>query len=293
MGYQTKIEWCDSTWNPVTGCLNSCPYCYAKKIANRFGGYDVLKLHGQAARVYGNLDFPDKPVVLDIWDDVQFKKWTKKELDGRPCEDAKLIRAPYPFGFIPTLHRELLDMPQKWKKPRTIFVCSMADLFGDWVPDVWIDDVFAACEKAPQHRYLFLTKNPARYSKLALDGRLPTNDNIWYGITPTKDNGQDVFYGGAWHTFASLEPILSDWNSGIEHLCDTYASWVIVGAETGNRAGKVIPKQEWIREITATCLRKSICLYMKDSLLPVVGEENMFRQLPWDESSWDVRREID
>ena len=33
---RTKIEWTDFTWNPITGCLNSCPYCYARKIAKRF-----------------------------------------------------------------------------------------------------------------------------------------------------------------------------------------------------------------------------------------------------------------
>jgi len=33
----SKIEWCDRTWNPVTGCLHNCPYCYAAKIAHRFG----------------------------------------------------------------------------------------------------------------------------------------------------------------------------------------------------------------------------------------------------------------
>lgn len=35
---RTKIEWTDYTWNPVTGCLNNCPYCYARKIATRFKG---------------------------------------------------------------------------------------------------------------------------------------------------------------------------------------------------------------------------------------------------------------
>ena len=38
---KTRIEWCDSTWNPVTGCLHGCPYCYAEKIAKRFGGYQL------------------------------------------------------------------------------------------------------------------------------------------------------------------------------------------------------------------------------------------------------------
>lgn len=36
---KTKIEWCDSTWNPVTGCYHKCPYCYARGIANRFSGH--------------------------------------------------------------------------------------------------------------------------------------------------------------------------------------------------------------------------------------------------------------
>ena len=37
---KTKIEWCDRTWNPVTGCLHECEYCYARRIAKRFGTLD-------------------------------------------------------------------------------------------------------------------------------------------------------------------------------------------------------------------------------------------------------------
>lgn len=33
---KSKIEWCDSTWNPITGCRHKCAYCYARRIANRF-----------------------------------------------------------------------------------------------------------------------------------------------------------------------------------------------------------------------------------------------------------------
>lgn len=35
---KTKIEWADATWNPVTGCFHKCEYCYARRIARRFGG---------------------------------------------------------------------------------------------------------------------------------------------------------------------------------------------------------------------------------------------------------------
>jgi len=35
---RTKIDWCDYTWNPVVGCLHGCPYCYARRMAERFKG---------------------------------------------------------------------------------------------------------------------------------------------------------------------------------------------------------------------------------------------------------------
>lgn len=43
---KTKIEWADSTWNPVTGCLHGCEYCYARRIANRFAGCDKWSTYG-------------------------------------------------------------------------------------------------------------------------------------------------------------------------------------------------------------------------------------------------------
>ena len=41
MGKKTKIDWCDSSWNPVTGCLHGCEYCYARSIAKRFGSHQM------------------------------------------------------------------------------------------------------------------------------------------------------------------------------------------------------------------------------------------------------------
>ena len=51
-----------------------------------------------------------------------------------------------------------LDQPERKVEPQNIFVCSAPDLFGDLVPDEWIETVFAACEKSPQHRYIFWQK---------------------------------------------------------------------------------------------------------------------------------------
>lgn len=245
----TKIEWAESTWNPVTGCYHGCPYCYARTIVRRFGAPDVKKVI--------RVEMPEH------YTGVNGKK------------------IAYPTGFTPTLHRYKLDEVQKWKKPRTIFVCSMADLFGEWVPDSWIKEVFAACEKAPQHRYLFLTKNPSRYVALAEAGKLPERDNMWYGTTATTPN-EMFFFDEDWNTFVSIEPIQEDFG---EVMRDVFAKWVIIGAETGNRKKKVIPEANWIKGIIKTCAEKNIALMMKESLLPIVGEENMVRELPWDEKN--------
>lgn len=265
---KTKIEWCDSTWNPITGCFHGCEYCYARGIAERFKPFDLPHLTEKG--IYERVNELDTPIIT-------------------ACRDGKDRVCAYPYGFEPTLHRYRLGEYEK-KKGRTIFVCSMADLFGSWVPDSWIDEVFTACEKAPQHRYLFLTKNPQRYIDLARAGKLPAKDNMWYGTTATTPDEQ-FFWGGAWHTFVSIEPILRDYTGEIGGMCDTFAQWVIVGAETGKRKGKVIPEKSWIEEITKTCIEKNICLFMKDSLIPIVGEENMFRELPWDRETWEIDRQ--
>lgn len=140
---KTKIEWSDSTWSPVTGCYHPCPYCYARSTANRFKGCDCA--------AGGETD--ENVVYL-------------KERLTVTSKDGVVRNAAYPFGFTPTFHEYRLNDPLTKGFGKTIFVCSMADLFGDWVPDEWIKKVFDACKAASGHRYLFLTKNPARYIRL-------------------------------------------------------------------------------------------------------------------------------
>lgn len=243
----TKIEWCDSSWNPVTGCFNNCGYCYARKIAVRFG----TPQEGE-----------------NIFDESQ------------PVRDNTEKILPYPHGFCPTLHRYRLDIPQHWKKPRTIFVCSMADLFGDWIPDEWIEEVFSACRKAPRHRYFFLTKYPQRYCKFANYGLLPQSENMWFGTTITSVR-DPVFYGKGWNTFMSIEPLLTDFKELKTAFCSMSVRWIIIGAETGTRKGRIIPKKEWVDNILNNADIVKIPVFMKDSLIPIVGEKNMRREFPW------------
>ena len=269
MGRKTKIDWCDATWNPVTGCLHGCEYCYARGIANRFGTHIGSK---------DNLHVLDTPIrCSDTWCFMQMAGISA----GR--------KQPYPYDFDPTFHRYKLEEPQHWKKPRTIFVCSMADLFGDWVPDEWIKAVFDACVAAPQHRYLFLTKNPTRYMDLIKNHRtpfeelyLPYGDNFWFGSTATTKKAPFWYSNFPLRkTFISIEPIMEPFTN-LGHGTDCFADWVIVGAETGNRKGKVIPKKSWIISIAEACERTRTPLFMKESLREIMGED--FRQeLPWED----------
>ena len=262
MGYNTKIDWADTTWNPVTGCLHGCEYCYAQKIANRFcgSGSQENRNHDLARRLYR--------VARDD-DGVQ--------VTGRAL--------PYPYGFDPTFHRYRLDDPKKWSEPRTIFVCSMADLFGDWVPLKWIQEVFEACRKAPQHRYLFLTKAPERYASLAMLWNLPTEDNFWFGSsTPTPET--PYFSADKSNTFVSIEPLLEPFHYIVEAKPEELPKWIIIGAETGNRKGKIIPKKEWVDEIARYAQGNGIPVFMKESLRAIMGED--FRQeFPWEATRSD------
>lgn len=259
---KTKIEWCDYTWNPVTGCLHNCPYCYARRIANRFGG---------ASETHYN----DCVGVECQW----YTEETGETHDlTEPIYDVdRGQNAPYPFGFDPTFFRYRLIEPQKLKKPSKIFVVSMGDLFGEWVPDEWIKSVFEACEKAPQHTYLFLTKNPERYTDLYLKKAFPYKVNFWFGSTITK-YGDDFtwFRDTPYQSFLSIEPLLERMinPSGLK-----YINWVIVGAETGNRKDKVVPKKEWVQDIVNWCRELNIPVFMKDSLIPIWGED-LIREYP-------------
>mgnify|MGYP002521430648 CR=1 FL=1 len=258
MGDKTKIDWADATWNPVTGCLHGCEYCYARRIAERFG------LHQMPI-------FTNYPVLREpIRCTASYGYMRGMRINAGAIQ-------PYPFDFTPTFHRYKLDVPQHWKKPRTIFVCSMADLFGDWVPDEWIE----ACEAAPQHRYLFLTKNPKRLKKFELEGKLPKQH--WYGTSVTHAYDTE-FWSLNYNTFVSIEPMLESFSDeNHQAYRQMVPQWVIFGAETGNRKNKVIPKKEWITELIeyygAFGYTK---FFMKESLRELMG--NDFRQeLPWEE----------
>lgn len=277
------MDWCDSTWSPVTGCLHGCEYCYARRIAERFRPEYVSGMYGtNESEVSSRTNYELKEPM----------RRCRYESDG-----VKLLyeKTAYPFGFVPTFHRYRLEEPQHWKKPRNIFVCSMADLFGEWVPDEWIDDVIKATQRALQHRYLFLTKNPERYGEWLErfeEGRISELDeveNCWFGAS-ASNNAELERANRSSAQWVSIEPIRerieTDEDQFMEFNPYTGSKrkrweWVVIGAETGNSKNKVAPKREWIDDIATACADYGTPVFMKESLRELMGSD--FKQeFPWD-----------
>ena len=254
---KTKIEWCDSSFNPVTGCYHECPYCYARKTATRFKGCDASP------------DGVAEESIITLNERLKVKD-----------KSGNIRNAAYPYGFVPTFHKYRLNDIQTKGYGETIFVCSMADLFGEWVPDEWIEQVFDACKEAPNHRYLFLTKNPKRYIQLAEDGKLPKLDNFWYGTTAETPDSP-IFWGEGYHNFVSVEPILAPFYDTEGDILGQI-EWVIFGAETGKRPDKVVPERSWIEETVESLQNAGIPVFMKDSMKDVWGDD-IITQFPWDD----------
>ena len=264
---KSKIEWCDSTWNPVTGCKGGCDYCYARSIANRFGGWTT-------GGVKTTQNFFSDPPVLDSPLLLERKS-------------GKAVKAPYPFAFSPTFHRYRLEEPLKKRKGQNIFVGSMADLFGRGVPTKWIVEVLDICREAPQHNYLFLTKFPERYVELDHLALLPHEENFWYGATITNAKQmkraadsigqlrQEV------RSFFSMEPLMEDvarseaWEMSYN---GAYANWIIIGAMTGPGSESQQPCREWVEKIVEDAKNElspfyPIPVFMKDNLRKVWGRD--------------------
>jgi protein gp37 len=235
-----SIPWANWTWNPVTGCLGECPYCYAREIA----------------------------------EDSQFK-------------------GAFPAGFNPLFRHDRLDAPKNTKinidperpESKRVFVCSMADLFGHWVPQEWIKKVIEATKKTPELEFLFLTKNPIRY----MYHEFP--DNFWLGVTVDAqskvDQAIDVlrfidFCGVRWLSFEPfLEPIdLESIESGFAGI-----DWIVIGAQSSTRqsdgtmVNSFAPKFEWVMDLVAQAKSVGCAVYMKQNLLGRVSSQYPGMQL--------------
>jgi protein gp37 len=141
MSDHSKIEWTDASWNPI------------RALKNRAGetsiGWHCEKLSAACANCYA------------------------EKMNKRLGTKLSYKAPQHPSEIKIFLSEEILLQPLKWKRPRKIFVCSMTDLFGDWVRDEWIDKVFAIMALTPQHTFQILTKRPERERAYISNPQMP------------------------------------------------------------------------------------------------------------------------
>lgn len=223
-----QVSWARWTWNPITGCLHGCKFCYARELAN----------------------LPS-------------------------------FRAAYPIGFEPLFHHERLDAPKNTKVPASndardgrVFVGSMADMFGEWVPQDWIDSIYEAMLAAPDWRYLTLTKFPQRYR------RANVPPHLWAGASIDRQNRvkatekamKDLPVAVRW---LSLEPILEP----LEFTDLSIFDWIVVGSQTATNQpdGPVpafAPPIEWIIDLVTEARKAGCAIYLKPNLLGHVNDQS-------------------
>jgi protein gp37 len=165
----------------------------------------------------------------------------------------------YSNGFELSLHERALDLPLRWKKPQTIFVNSMSDLFHKDVPTDYVQRVFDVMCRASWHRYQVLTKRSERLRDLS--PQLPWRPHIWMGVSVENDDYtfriDDLRATGAAVKFLSLEPLLGP----LPSLKLNGIDWVIVGGESGPGARPM--QDEWARDIRDRCVRAAVPFFFK------------------------------
>jgi protein gp37 len=165
----------------------------------------------------------------------------------------------YKYGFRPTLHDDLVDLPKRWKKARTIFVNSMSDLFHEDIPEVFIRRVFATMADCPQHTFQVLTKRSERLRKLGPTLNWPSN--VWMGVS-VENAGvmsriHDLAQVPAQVRFLSCEPLLGP----LDSLPLNNIHWVIVGGESG--PGSRPMESAWVESIQAQCEDADVSFFFK------------------------------
>jgi len=168
-------------------------------------------------------------------------------------------QANYRDGFALALHENALELPLRWKRPRSIFVNSMSDLFHEDVPGEFILKVFAVMGRAPRHTYQVLTKRSARLA--AMDPALPWGPHIWMGVSVESEayawRIDDLRRTRAAVKFLSVEPLLGP----IPRLDLSGIDWVILGGESGPGARPMDPS--WVTGIRDRCIAAGVPFFFK------------------------------
>ncbi len=224
MSGPSDIEWTDATWNPVAGCALAsagCTNCYAMRMAARLEAMGHPKYEGTTRKSGGRF------------------VWTGKV----------------------NIDRGSLTAPLLWKRPKRIFVNSMADLFHADVPDEFIGQVWEVMAQCPHHHFQVLTKRPDRMAALFSSRRLARLENVWIGTSVESaevvERIDHLLTIPAMTRFISFEPLIGP----IGDVDLSGIHWAIVGGESGPKAR--VMEEHWVEEIRNLCRRDSVAFFFK------------------------------
>lgn len=162
--------------------------------------------------------------------------------------------------------------PYQLKKPKRIFVSSMGEPLGDWVPADWIIQILTVIRHSI-HTYQILTKFPrkAKYFNWP--------PNVWLGVTVDKNieltRIHQLLKSNARIKFVSFEPLLTDMKDPFYrsyqmlHNCFKKLNWIILGSQTNPYRP---PRREWVETIIKKTEEHDIPIFCKNNLIPILGE---------------------
>lgn len=178
----------------------------------------------------------------------------------RMSERLKAMGKPqYVNAFELTLQPQVLEVPLRWRSPKTIFVNSMSDLFHERVGLEFTRRVFDVMNRCPQHTFQVLTKRPHIAADMAPS--LTWSPNVWMGAS-VEDRRvlhriESLRRIPAAIRFLSVEPLIGS----LPRLPVAGIDWVIVGGESGPGAREM--KVEWVRAIRDRCVAKGVPFFFK------------------------------
>jgi len=215
------------------------------------------------------------------------RNFGRLDICGNYCYAARIARRlkgrfgyPADDPFQPTFHPDRLQTinRKRSKTPTRIFLNSMSDLFCEGVNPDWIHQIIEAVCRNEKDLFFVLTKRPERILEMIHCISLPKN--LWWGVSVTKQ--QDLWRIAALrdalpgvHKFVSFEPLhgpISPDYEGIE--------WAIIGAESRNRVGRIIPQPAWVAALVSR-IPRPIPVFMKENLRPhIPADWDLVQQFP-------------
>lgn len=187
----------------------------------------------------------------------------------------RVAQDAYPHGFQHHYWKpQMLNKPLSVKTPSHIFLDSMADLMGAWVPDEQVEAVLDICRRAHWHTFQLLTKNAPRLLKFQFP------PNVWVGVSAppswmfnhrlTFEQQQrmvtrqlevlrQVSVPVRW---MSIEPLSFDI---APLLVDSPLEWAVIGAAT-NGPKTYQPEPGWVQNVLDVLDAQGTSVFFKGNL---------------------------